>query len=587
MKNNIKNNVFFLLLAILMAACEIGSNMEPVGNWTISEPILNTSNTNIVLDQTKPDETINFEWGAAVTSNRFIVNYRFLLVPAGSSDFSDALMEMIPANSGRALNVSPRASDINYALWAACYPQGESVDLEWVVIAKAIEKEAISRHEITVTPYADEYQPNSLFITGMATETGDNPSNAIPMRQLIKADGTETGIFEIYTSLTSGQNFHFRDRAMVGSRKIGGENGILQACGDEIQIEESGEYKVQVNLAENTFEFTKIERWSLVGDAVEGGWGGDVPLTYRGNSIWEAEIPFFKPYDGAGFIFRANGNWGMLLKRILGSGTSNNLGGSLLLESAARSLDFEIEDLPGPSEGNYKISLNLSASGYRYQIEATETPPPSTDNNAVIGRSNNPNGDAVTGNFDFGSFTIPAQLFLISEGNTVATLNLEGTTFRSDGYVALESDKTYFLNDQADGSGENYNSIGDGSIGVERNQAYEISVDFNSGKLNWKYYNLKIFHWDDANNGWDDRDEIPMTYINPYKFEVTTNLSAGFDIKINSPWDIEFGTDSNQLSGTMVNKGPNFKGITQSGSYLVTITIAEDYSECTYTFVKQ
>ncbi|MFC4872686.1 SusE domain-containing protein [Negadavirga shengliensis] len=580
-------NLYFSFLCLFVGACEMDGNMEPIGNWTMTEPTLVTSEEAIVLNENEPDAQISLEWTPAVTSNRFIVSYRFMLVPEGGTDFSDALMEIIPANSGRALSVAPKASDINYALWAACYPKGEAVELEWVVIAKAIEKETITRQAVSITPYSTEYIPSSLFVSGSATETGPATGDAIAMNERVKADGSRTGIYEAYTALKGGETLYFRDKAEVGSRKFGGNQGILEACGEAITAPESGEYRVIVNLNDNTYEFTKIDRWSLVGDAVEGGWGGDVPLTYQGNGKWSAELDFFKPYETAGFLFRANGDWGKLLKRIKGTDTDNNLGGQLVMESVAPSLGIEFEDIPGPLEGNYTVTLDLSSSGPKYLLEANEIVSPPVNSDAVIGKTNNPDGDAVTGNFDFGTFDMPDKLYMISDGQPVAEFTKDGTVFNSEKYLALQEGMTYFLNSEADGSGTNYNELGDGSISIERSQAYQISVNFETGKLHWKYYNIKVFHWDEVNGGWDARDEVRMTYIHPYQFEVTANLKGGFDVKLNSPWDIQFGTDAKALSGTMTNNGPNFKGITQSGQYKISITVAEDYSECSYEFVKQ
>jgi len=588
MKNTRFKYVSAMLVSLLFGACELESNMQPLGNWTMTDPVLKptTSNT-IVLHEAQPDATVAFEWEPVTTSTRFIVNYRVLLVEEGSTDFSSALMEIIPANSGRALSVAPKASDINYALWAACHPSGETVELEWVVVAKAIDKETEGRLPISITPYASVYKPQSLYISGGATENGKETAQAIPMLEKTKADGTNTGIFEVYTSLTGGEILHFRDKPIVGSRKFGGEDGTLVSCGEDITAPESGVYRVTVDLNANRYEFTKIERWSLVGDAVEGGWGGDVPLEYKGNGKWQADVDFLKPYESAGFIFRANGDWGLLLKRIPGSGSANDLEGALVMEADAGMLGMEFEDLPGPAAGLYSLTLDLSATGPSFILEPKDVVTPPAETDAVIGKSANLNADAVSGNFDFGSFDTPDELYLVADGQAAITFAKDGEVFRSERFFALEQGKTYFLNDQPDGSGNNFNESGNGEIAVEIDQTYEVSVDFGTGKLHWKYYNLKVFHWDDPNGGWDSRDEILMTYSHPYQFEVTAALSAGFDIKINSPWDIQFGTGDNKLSGTMVNNGPNFKGITQSGSYLIKITVAEDFSECVYEFIKQ
>jgi hypothetical protein len=78
-----------------------------------------------------------------------------------------------------------------------------------------------------------------------------------------------------------------------------------------------------------------------------------------------------------------------------------------------------------------------------------------------------------------------------------------------------------------------------------------------------------------------------MTYKHPYRFETTTALKAGFDLKFNSPWDVQFGTASSDLSGTMTNGGPNYKGITQDGTYKASIMVTDDFASAAYEIVKQ
>src|SRR5690606_8847117 len=162
------------------------------------------------------------------------------------------------------------------------------------------------------------------------------------------------------------------------------------------------------------------------GDAVEGGWAGDVPLDYQGNGKWEGEIAFFKPYETAGFIFRANGDWGLLLKRIVGSGSMDDLEGDLVMESEAGLLGFEFEDLPGPMPGTYTVILDLSADGPSFTLEPGDVITPPVETEAVIGKTSNPDADAVTGSFDFGSYDIPDQLFLVADGSAAISFVKDG-----------------------------------------------------------------------------------------------------------------------------------------------------------------
>lgn len=579
-----KYNLWLLVLVTMVIgwACEEKENMDPVGNWEIDAPVPATPSegATLTLDANQPAAPVTFEWEAATTTNRFGVAYTFLLVPAGSDDLDNPLMRLTPENAGRARVVSPSAEEIDYALWAACYPAGASVELEWVVVAKAIEKESSARRKLTITRFETEYVPETLFIYGSGTEAGEDISNATAMRSIPDAEGNPSGVFDVYTTLTAGGTYYFRDQASVTARQYGGTEGALEGCGAAIAAPETAQYRVTVDLNNNTYTLLKIDRWSLVGDAVEGGWGGDVPLEYKGNGVWESNIEFFLPYETAGFIFRANGDWGYLLKRITGSATADNKGGDLVMESEGKTSGIAFEDIPG-TIGLHTVTLDLSANGPSYSLVEVEQEGPV---NAVIGESNSPDADAVSGSFNIEEVATPGSVYLLSGGTVVAEFTKNGDIFTSGKYLALEASKKYTLNTASDGSGE---AIVAGEIAVARDQAYTISVDFASGKLVWKHYNLKLFHWDEIGGGWDSRQEILMTYIHPFTYEVTGTLNAGFHSKFISPWDVQFGTDAITLTGTMTNGGPNYKGIVQNGNYKATLVVSDDYTTAEYTFVKQ
>lgn len=577
-------SLFFLVA--LFAACSEESNMDPVGEWTITPAVLTapSASASIVLDETAPATKTRFEWNAAVASNRFLIQYTVVLVPAGSDNYDEPILKITPGNNGKNLFAEVTAQQLDYALWAACYEAGETVALEWAVLAKAIETVEVTTQAISFTRFETEYMPETLFLTGTATEKGTDVANAIPMRHRPNSSGGSTYVFELYTSLTAGGTYQFRDQASSTSRVYGGADGALVGCGTAITAPTTGTYRITVNLNDNTYTLLPIEHWSLVGDMVQGGWGGDVPLTYLGNSVWGGTYEFFRPYDGAGGLFRANKNWGYLLKRIVGTATPDNNGGDLVMESQGASEGKSYQDIPGPDPGMYKVTLSLTADGYFYTFEEQIDNSPV---NAIIGETTNPDGDAVSGSFPFGTYDIPAELYLVSDGQLVATLTKDGDTFVSGVYLALQESKKYILNSASDGSGTTYNDLGNGEISVDHDQAYQLTVDFAAGELIWKYYNLKLFHWDEVGGGWDQRQELLMTYSHPYTYTVSGSLSAGFHSKFISPWAVQFGTDATTLSGSMTNGGVNYKGIVSSGTYNATIVVADDYTTCTYEFVKQ
>jgi starch-binding outer membrane protein SusE/F len=569
----------FLALVALTAAwsCDEKDNMDPVGNWDLTTPVVSlpANNVHVVLDENNPSAVTRFEWAPSTASNRFVVQYEVVLVEEGATDFSNPILSLTPSNNAREVFVAPTAEQIDYALSAACYPAGSDVALQWAVIAKAIEKQQVTTQNITFKRFANERMPSTLFLTGEATEGGTDLSKAVALRAQKNADGDQTGIFDAFTHLTSGGTYFFRDQAIENSRKFGGNAGQL-SCGTMITAPETGEYWVRVNLNDNTYQLTKIDRWSLVGDGVPGGWGGDVPLTYVGDGVWEQEVPF----SPSGWIFRANGDWGYLFKRVKGTATANNKGGQVVMESQAGVEGKEFEDMPGTT-GLHKVTLDLSADGYTYTLTKVVVPV-----STIIGKAADIQANAVSGAFTIEG-TIPSELYLLEDGNMIAQFTKDGNVFKSDKFLALQASKSYSLNSAADGSGTTFDGDEDGVITVDHDQAYQINVDFSTHELSWKHWNLKLFHWDEVGGGWDQRQELLMTYVHPYKFEVTGNLFAGFHSKFISPWDVQFGTATTGLTGTMTNGGPNYAGINANGTYKATIVVSNDFSTGQYTFVKQ
>ncbi|OKL38764.1 SusE domain-containing protein [Pontibacter flavimaris] len=563
------------LLTVLFVAwsCDEKDNLDPTGNWELSEPVIASPSPNeeLVLDEDKPTETFPFSWQAAVSSQRYQVRYTFVLDSADNKDFSSPILSVASANNGRDQSIAPTARQIDQALSAAGYIAASTVNLKWGVLATSLSKQTVASSTITITRFATESSPTQLFVSGAATETGADPTKAIAMRDIKDAEGNSTGVFELYTSLKADGTFRFLGEQSAQALTFGGTSGQLARNGAGITAPEAGEYRILVDFNNNSYNLLKIDKWSVVGGNILGGWGGDAPLVYKGNSTWQGNIDLT---EAAGFVFRANGDWAYLLKRV--KGTTNQL----VMESMANGVAFE--DVPSEGTGPHIFTLNLAADKYTYTIEEDNSITPPAD--------------------------VPDQLYLLSDGQEVAQLNKSGNSFGSGIFLALQAGKNYTLNTAPDGTGTSYSIAGNigetentnadnvtggvdfgtgkMALAVARDQAYQLTVNFTTGKFTWKYYNIKLFHWDDK-GGWDNRDEFLMTYVHPYKYEVTANLKAGYDLKFNSPWDVQFGTDSDALNGTMSNGGANYKGIKQSGSYKATLEVSNDYTSAKYAFVKQ
>ena len=416
---------FFLGLLFLVAGCE-EDNLDPVGNWELTAPqVLAPTATDLVLQEDRPTERIFFEWEPAVNSANYQIRYKVVIDTANSENFSSPIVELQSENSGKGTSASITAADLDIALSYAGFPAGEATPVDWAVIAVSQDTEAFTEQTMNITRFATEYTPNTLFLTGAATEAGPDASAAIQFRALKDANGSSTKVFEAYTSLEAGAGFGFMSNNGTPAWKYGGAEGVLIKDGSAITVEESGQYKITVDFNAMTYSLFKIDKWSIVGNIIPNGWGGDEALEYQGNGLWQRNMTLTVP-DGetGGFLFRANGDWGYLLKRI--QGTSNQL----YMESQAGEAGIDIEDVTLANSGNYIVTLDLSGDTYTYNIEVDQS-------------------------IEVPSET-PAGLYLLdSNGATVATFSRDGDIFTSD-YLPLQQSMTYTLNSAADGSGTNY-----------------------------------------------------------------------------------------------------------------------------------
>ncbi|HIB37203.1 SusE domain-containing protein [Mesonia sp.] len=560
-----------------LISCENDDNLAPVGNWELSEPSLISPDDGeeILLQEDRANETFYFEWEKAVSTAGFQVRYELQIDTLGSENHDSPIISMKSDNNGKATTASIQASDLDLALSYAGYSANESSELEWTVVAICQDTRTYATRTFNVMRFENEYVPSQLFLSGTATEAGTDIAMAIPMRHLENASGEATYIFEVYTSLEAGQTFKLYSKQELPAHQYGGGEGVIEKNGSAIAVEESGQYRITVNLNDHTYSLWKIENWSIVGNIIPNGWGGDEPLEYIGNGIWEKTMFLTVPNgENGGFLFRANHDWGYLLKRI--QGTSNEV----YMESQAGDAGIDIEDIPLNNSGEFTVTLDLSGDTYTYNLESNLSAPSET----------------------------PSSLFLLENGTSIAEFSLDQDTFTSE-YLPLQAGMSYSLNSAQDGSGTSYftsNIIGatdspdgdsvasgisfvegEGEFSVDHDQAYKLSFNFATGSGSWQYYNIKLFHW----QNWEDRNEFLMTYVHPMQFTTTQNLEAGYNLKFNSPWDVQFGTpdggDNSLMSGALINGGGDLNPITQSGSYEANLTVDATYTNATFEFVAQ
>lgn len=576
-----KRNILLTLISVFaffLWACSDKDNIDPVGEWELFAPELTSpaDDATIDLDQDNPLDELEFSWSPAESEADYQITYSLVIDVRGATSFESPVLKVNSDNNGASTNVSITHQTIDQALSAAGYEAGETAELLWGVIATSMDKEAHSTRNITFKRFDDETLPTALYLSGSATEAGTVVGDALPLRTLLDAEGNLSNVYEIYTSFEATGTFTLLTSQSDQAISYGGADGNLVKNGNPIASPGEGTYRLTADFNNNTYEFLEIEKWSLVGNGVPGGWGGDNPLEYIGNGVWEGKVAFMDDEnEDPRFIFRANGNWDYIMKKIVG--TPNHI----YMEAQAPDAGYDVEDIVISEFGPHIVTMDLSGNPYVFSWEFDD--------------SVEPPGET------------PNALFLFANGVMIAELHKNGNVFESQVHHALQTSVNYSLNSEADGSGTAYSleealgttdnpgadkpsgvinfGLGGAEFTVAFDQAFKFSLNFENGILSWYCYNMKLFHWDN----WDDRDEFVMTYEHPFIYKVTAPLSAGYDMKFISPWDVDMGSEEpEELSSTLINGGgENLVCITESGTYDVTIEVANDFATGTYEFVKQ
>lgn len=558
------------MIAVTMISCETDENLQPEGKWTLSSPsILSpTSSATIILDQTTPDETITFSWEPAISSAGYAVTYE-VLVDLPGTDFNDPLLKLEASNNGTDTSLSITFETIDQALALSGIQANAETSVAFAVRALSLSRSSLATATLNITRFEDETLPSRLFLSGTATENGDNIADAISMKRLMDANGIFSNVYEVYTSLSAGGTYKFYSERSLPALQYGGADGILVPFDDPIVAANDGQFRIRVDLEAQTYELLEIQYWGMVGEPVPNGWNGDEPLAYEGNGVWKASINLQRT---GGFAFRANGDWSLLLKRV--TGTTN----TIILESDANDQGVMFEDPINNQTGAYFVTLNLSADNYNYSFEP--------DNNVIA------------------PISTPNQLFLFENGSMIEEFTRAGDIFTTDQFIPMQSSNSYTLNSAMDGSGITYSVNGmmgetltpdadrvsdnqtllenSNPFSIPTDRAFNLSIDFSRPELTWTYYNFKLFHWD----VWDTRTETLMNYIHPNTYRITANLTAGFNSKFISPWDFDLGSDNPSASSSTLsnNSGSDINNITTDGSYDVTIVLSDDYQSGTYQF---
>jgi hypothetical protein len=254
--------IYSKFLVVLLAVFTVGcSDDDKLSHTNVSAvDALYAPNDNAFLDLTG-DGTSSavFEWQGAVAEDNGVVLYEVLFDKVGG-DFSSPLY-VVPAdgngfqktltiNYSRLNRIATMAGIESAAVGKFIWTVRSSKGLNFVMspVFRTLEVRRPSGFE----------PPSQLFITGTATEVGDEVNNALPFKM------TDANTFEIYTKLKAGDyRLITRKDATPEVFYINGEGGLRQDGSSNYTGDEKV-YRITIDFSNGTTtinEVSKIELW--------------------------------------------------------------------------------------------------------------------------------------------------------------------------------------------------------------------------------------------------------------------------------------------------------------------------------------
>lgn len=293
----IMKKIFYSLMAFIVAMVVVtGCKKDKTLNHTNVTPVATLfapENNKFIKIASGASGAVSFEWEQARAEDNGLVLYEVAFDKEGG-DFSKPLYSMPSDGNGLYNKLSLSFSDLNKIAAASGVKPQESGKVIWTVRSSKginVQKSTEIRTVEIERPAGFTDIPTELFLTGTATEGGDDLTKAIKLKL------TAPGKYEAYTKLKAG-TYHFADRN-TGAPSTYSYDGTKLTEGGNITV--TGDAKVQkieVDFNVAAFKTTEVVSVGLWFAADNKIW---FDLPYKAAGVWEI--------DGASIVFHQE-SWG-------------------------------------------------------------------------------------------------------------------------------------------------------------------------------------------------------------------------------------------------------------------------------------
>jgi len=289
--------IFYSLLAGLIAVLVVSGckKDKTLGHTQVSavSTLFAPENNKFIKIASGASGAVSFEWQQAQAEDNGLVLYEVAFDKEGG-DFSKPLYSVPSDGNGLYNKLTLTFSDLNKIANSAGVKPQESGKVIWTVMSSKginVKKSSQVRTIEIQRPAGFTDIPTEVFLTGSATEGGEDLSQAVKMKQ------TAPGKFEVYTSLKAG-TYHFADRNTGTPSTYSYDGTKLTQDGNTTFAGANKVEKIEVDFNVATVKTTEVLSVGLWFAADNKIW---FDLPYKSNGKWEI--------DGASIVFHQE-SWG-------------------------------------------------------------------------------------------------------------------------------------------------------------------------------------------------------------------------------------------------------------------------------------
>ncbi|UZR97552.1 SusE domain-containing protein [Chondrinema litorale] len=267
-------SIIYKILAFAFAIGLVGCKEDELDhlNVTAVQNLYAPEDSKYVQLQSSSSASVLFEWELAKAEDGGLVMYEVAFDVEGG-DFSNPIYKLASDNNGALNRATITHKTLNQIAALAGIESAATGKIQWTIISSKGINEMPSDLkrvlELTrLAGFADV--PVDVFITGEASENGDDLASAIKMKS------TATGEFEVYTQLTAGQSYYFVDRTSGTPRTFYIDGEVVKEDGTST-MGETAVYKINLDFNTGAADYTLVK---------------NIELFFSPNNVYLFEIPY-------------------------------------------------------------------------------------------------------------------------------------------------------------------------------------------------------------------------------------------------------------------------------------------------------